>query len=228
MAITEKSKPLEFTCDMSELYEGAPELVRYEISHDPNETFPLTIVSATGEYIRCPVELLTEIVSFLQQKGVLAAPQQANSTFSPTSSAPQAAPAVPSRAQGETIPLPQIQRKAAPHQGGQVYIPPPLPEASLQAIPIASFDVGVRPSMPASIEVESMAEEVQLPNVPVPDVMPPSRPQPTEQELAEMKRRPVVKFSEAGKKDGMIAQQEAAQLRRAMSGGGKSIKRLGD
>jgi len=203
MAITEKSKPIEFTVDMSDHFDAGGELLSYDVIYetDPMKEiiYPLTInASGQNQILQCPVELLLEIVDYLTQKGHI----QRKGVI-PT-------PGTTVLNTGGGLPIPQVQKKT----GGQA----PIPAASQDSTPITSFDVTQPP-------------ETSVPSAPAPPPTPaPAGGGPTVVAsntanviTDEMKNRPVIRTKvKDPENDPTGAEREAAMIREQAQGGKKS------
>lgn len=77
MSIEEKKKPLEFTF-IPDRTTGPEEVIGFDIVYNPDynsvdnmtKLYPITITN-NGQSICCPVELFSEVIEFLIQKGII-------------------------------------------------------------------------------------------------------------------------------------------------------------
>ncbi len=75
MSIEEKKKPLEFTF-IPDSTTGAVEVIGFEIVYDPEHMTTIgkmysIMLTNNGQSINCPIELFTEVIDFLVEKGII-------------------------------------------------------------------------------------------------------------------------------------------------------------
>ena len=209
MAIHEKAKPIEFTVDMSDVFDQGGELIKYDIIYEPDPTkemlYPLTISAPEqNQLLQCPVEVLLEIVNFLTKKGLV---KQPNVVPSPGTTI------MNTGGSGSTLPMPQVQKK----NGGLA----PIPAESKASTPITSFDIAQdTPVTPAAVPAPAPTPAVVVgPVIGAPVVAAPVEGEVT----AEMKARPVIRTRVKDVENDPQAAEREADLIRQQTQGGKKI-----
>lgn len=253
MAIKETPQPIEFTWDMSEEMEEGGDQIEFAISYDPNEAlFPLSITRGdrTQKY---PVNLLRDVVEFLQRKGIIEGPPQnymdaARSTMGPVAQSllpkTQTVTSAPApQPTGGGIPLPSIQRidgsAAVPVTSFDVRTPvtpaaaAPVPQPQQPMKPSANGGPVLTPpqiTKSATVNSPQAPTSPEIPSAGVTISMDDGPPVALSADgeippevMREMKSRSVIRFSEAGRKDVDVAIREADFARQASGKGADKV-----
>jgi len=229
MAIEEKQRALEFTF-VPDNIDGD---LKYDITYDErNELFPLR-VSAGGNGMDYPLELLVEIVEFLTSKGVIKPQILSRTIETPGANLDTVSRKLPAGVEpgsfAASLMPPQIVK-----QDGTTATSSSL---TSNTDPLASFDITSRSSViPESVAEASEPVGSEIP--PIPTIVKsgeegvvmhspatPAAPSDSTAPSSEMITRPVIRSRVSGV-DPQSAEKEAAMLRASSGkGAGKTIRK---